>query len=265
MKKGIKSAGIFKLYLLMAFAFLTSSANAQLDSIINPVVDVVVLKNGSRLSGTIIKWDLARGMQYKLMTGAEMFIPKEEIVKVYQDQAFSVRSLETYEPYPRRDRSYAFKETGFYNTFSFFLNFSSSGGAVLHYSAGHRFSRMLGVGLGIGYESNDFDYTRTMVPLYAEARGFFLAEKISPYYAVKIGYGFSLEDPLDGTIDAKGGFMFSPELGVRFGGRAVNYYLGLEYKLQNATWTQSWSWDGSGQFTDVVSYRRVNFRTGILF
>jgi hypothetical protein len=265
MKHAIGFYTSLRSFILIGLIGYSVMGMAQEAEELNPVVDVVILKNGSRLSGTIIKWDLARGMQYKLMTGAEMFIPKEEIVKVYQDQAFSLQMLEPYDPFPRRDRPYAFKETGFYNTFSFFLNFSSSGGAGVHYSAGHRFSRLLGVGMGSGIESNDFDYTRNIVPLYVEARGFFLAEKISPYYAVKIGYGFALEDPLEGTIDAKGGFMFSPEIGVRFGGRAVNYYLGLEYKLQNATWTQSWSWDGSGQFTDVVSYRRVNFRTGILF
>jgi hypothetical protein len=239
---------------------------AQLTEPAKPVVDVVWLKDGSKLSGTILKWELARGMEFKLITGAEMVIPKEEIAKVYQDIPFSNPYQENYPHYPKSERPFTFREEGLYNTFSVFLNFSENGGAGIHYSMGHRFSRMLGVGMGIGIESHDFFNSRGIVPIYAEARGFFTPEKISPYYALKIGYGFALRDELDGTIEAKGGFHFSPELGVRFGGRSVNYYLGLEYKLQNASFTSNWSpWGGQGEFTEVVSYRRVELRTGLLF
>lgn len=229
-----------------------------------PIVDVVWLKDGSKLSGTILKWELARGMELKLITGAIVNIPKEEIVKVYQDLPFSSQPSQSPDFYPRGPRPYAFREQGIYQTFSGFINFSDPGGAGVHYSIGHRFSRMLGVGIGAGFESNDFFYTRNIVPVYAEARGFLLAQRISPYYAVKLGYGFALEDPINGTLDAKGGIHFCPEFGVRFGGRTVNYYLGLEYKIQNATFrTNDW-WNG-GEFTDKVSYRRLELRTGLVF
>lgn len=227
------------------------------------VVDIVWLKDGSRLSGTILKWELARGMVLKLMTGAEVNIPKEEITKVYQDMPFASYSLSSPDHDMREPRRYRFREEGFYASFSWFLNFSEHGGAGLQYSMGHRFSRLLGVGMGIGYESNDFFNTREIVPLYLEARGFFVPQRISPYYAVKLGYGFALENELNGTIDASGGIHFCTELGVRFGGKHVNYYMGLEYKIQNATFTNS-DW-GGGQFTDVVSYRRTEFRMGLLF
>ena len=229
------------------------------------IVDVVWLKDGSKLSGYILKWELARGMEFKLITGAEVILPKDQITRVYQDLPFASQSISEPGMYPRRDRSYRFREEGIYNTFSCFLNFSSFGGAGVHYSIGYRFSRMLGVGIGIGIESNDFNNSRGIVPLYAEARGFFVPKKISPYYAFKIGYGFAQRAELAGTIEAKGGFMVSPELGVRFGGRAVNYYMGLQYKIQNATYTNTIGWDGQGTYTDVVSYRRVDFRAGLLF
>lgn len=229
------------------------------------IVDVVWLKDGSKLSGYILKWELARGMEFKLITGAEVILPKEQITRVYQDLPFASQLQTEQSPYIRKDRSYRFREEGIYNTFSCFLNFSSFGGAGVHYTIGYRFSRMLGVGIGIGIESNDFNNSRGIVPLYAEARGFFVPKKISPYYAFKIGYGFAKQDEFSGVIDAKGGFMVSPELGVRFGGRAVNYYMGFQYKIQNATYTNTIGWDGQGTFTDVVSYRRVDFRAGLLF
>lgn len=230
----------------------------------NQIVDVVWLKDGSKLSGTILKWELARGMTFKLITGAEVQIPKEQILKVYQDIPFGSQSYSDPMDHWRGPKPYRFREEGFYNTFSAFLNFSNNGGAGMHYSAGHRFSRLLGVGIGIGYESNDFFYTRNIVPLYLEARGFFVPQKISPYYALKIGYGFALTSEINGTIDARGGLHFSPELGVRFGCGKVNYFMGLEYKIQNATFTNNDWWNG-GIFTDQVSYRRTEFRFGILF
>jgi hypothetical protein len=252
---------IFALGLFFAYPL----AGQEIDPI-KPIVDIVWLKDGSRLSGTILKWDIARGMEFKLLTGAEVMIPKEEIQKVYQDVAFGSQPVTDPEYYHSRGpRPYAFREEGVYQTFSGFLSFSDPGGAGLHYSIGHRFSRMLGVGIGAGFESNDFFYTRNIVPVYAEARGYFLPQRITPYYALKIGYGFALDSPINGTLDAKGGIHFCPEFGVRFGGRTVNYYLGFEYKIQNATFTNTDWWGGGGEFTDVVSYRRFEFRTGLVF
>ena len=247
--------------------FTLPSFGQSVDSVkvTDKIVDVVWLKDGSKLSGYILKWELARGMEFKLITGAEVILPKDQITRVYQDLPFASQLQTDQNSYVRRDRSYRFREEGIYNTFSCFLNFSSFGGAGVHYSIGYRFNRMLGVGIGIGIESNDFNNSRGIVPLYAEARGFFVPKKISPYYAFKIGYGFAQRDELSGTIDAKGGFMVSPELGVRFGGRAVNYYMGFQYKIQNAEFTNTIGWEGQGTYTDVVSYRRVDFRAGLLF
>jgi hypothetical protein len=212
-----------------------------------------------------LKWDLARGMVLKLLTGAEVNIPKEEIERVYQDTPYSPYTVgnSEYDFHGEPKQYNKFREEGLYGTFSWFLNASENGGAGMHFSMGHRFNRLLGAGMGIGYESNDFFNTRNLVPLYLEARGFFTPTRISPYYAVKLGYGFALQNQLNGTIDASGGIHFCTELGVRFGGRNINYYMGLEYKIQNATFTNS-DWNG-GQFTDVVSYRRTELRMGLLF
>ncbi|HEX5111737.1 MAG TPA: hypothetical protein VFV79_02745 [Saprospiraceae bacterium] len=243
-------------------------AQSQVDSIAKPAIyDVVVLRGGSRLTGTIIKWELERGMEFRLATGALMVIPKNEINQVFQDITLHPATATNYPRYydgPRQPRPYAFREHGFYQSFSLFLNFADPGGAGLQYTAGHRFSRMLGVGAGIGIESNDFFNSRDAVPLFAEARGFLVKERISPYYAVKLGYAFALKDEFSSEIEAKGGAYFSPDFGVRFGSRAVNYYLGLEYKIMSATYVNDFGW-GDGTSTDKVTYRRIELRTGLFF
>ena len=255
------------LLLLLALGFAVN-LKAQTDTITrSDLVDVVWLRGGSRLTGTIIKWELARGMEFKLATGAIMNIPKNEIDKVYEDVKFdaTLPSSLSSNSLTREPKPYAFKEHGLYQSFSAFLNFSDPGGAGLQYSIGHRFNRLLGVGGGLGIESNDFFNDRDLVPVFAEARGYFMPEKISPYYALKIGYGFALKHDYSDEIEAKGGLYFSPEVGVRFGGRAVNFYLGMEYKIQNATYVNSFFWGADGTTTDKLTYRRLEMRTGLVF
>jgi hypothetical protein len=259
---------IVKQVILLLFLTIGFNLNlkAQVDSTARPdIVDVIWMRDGSKLSGTIIKWELARGMEFKLLTGAVIIIPQSEIEKVTVDIGYKEGMAPVY-VYGRQARPYAFREHGLYQTFSAFLNFSDPGGAGIHYSIGHRFTHLLGVGGGIGIESNDFFNDRGLVPVFAEARGFFVKKKISPYYAMKVGYGIALKNQNFDVVEATGGIYFSPEIGVRFGGKNVNYYLGLEYKLQNATYTSNFGgWGGDGTATDKVTYRRTELRTGLLF
>lgn len=249
-------------HILLIFCFLTATVpvNGQTQTESDkPTVDVVMLKDGSKLKGTILSWDLDKGMDFKLLTGASIFIKQDNIDRVDHESEYAHHEW-------RGDRSYKFREKGWYQNSSGFLNVSFLGGAGIHHVMGYRFNRMLGVGLGIGIESNDFQRTRNIVPVFAEVRGFFLPKKITPYYALKLGYGFALANQLNGTSETKGGLHFSPEIGVRFGGGDVSYYLGVEWKLQNATFTDNndW-WGGGGVFTETVSYRRIELRTGLLF
>lgn len=230
------------------------------------VVDIVWLKDGSKLTGTIMKWELERGMEFKLLTGAEIMIPKKDIHKVMQDidQGDSSGDGQPKHSFVRAVRPYAFKEKGWYQNSSGFVNISFYSGAGIHHAMGYRFNRKLGIGMGLGIESNDFSTTRNIVPVYAEARGFLLPKKITPYYALKLGYGFALKDESRFVTDASGGLYVSPEIGVRFGGE-ISYYLGLEYKLQNASFTSDGFDFGGAKITEKISYRRLELRTGLLF
>jgi hypothetical protein len=253
---------IMPMILVIIFSIMMGEIKGQDAATSVPLIDVVWLKDGSRLSGTIIKWELNRGMEFKLLTGATMVIPRPEIRRVFQQiRLGSEESIVS--PPDRSPRPYSFKEEGLYHTFSGFLNTSFAGGAGMHYSIGHRFNRLLGAGIGFGYESNDLDLNRNFIPLYAEARGFLLARRITPYYAVKAGYGFAVQNDNVTGETHKGGFHFAPEAGVRFGGQDVNFYAGAQYKIQSATYTSQWGEDFS--FTDKITYRRLEMRLGIVF
>ena len=256
-----KFKGVFSL--LVVILVCSGASLAQEDGEAQRMVDVVWLKDGSKLSGTIITWNLQDGMEFQLLTGAMIRIPKSDIQKVMQDTPF--KPMDNRERFIREPKPYSFREQGWYHNTSGFVNMSISGGAGISHVMGYRFSRMLGVGFGVGIESNDFDRVRNIIPVFAEARGFFLPKKITPYYALKLGYGFALRDQLSGTIEAHGGIHISPELGMRFGGSDVSYFAGLEYKIQNATFVSNDFWSGGVRATDKISYRRLELRTGLLF
>src|SRR5262245_30326706 len=97
------------------------------------IVDVVVLKDGSKLSGTILKWELARGMEFKLITGATVILSKDDIDRVFQDIPFDNPTPAEPINYYRAPKPYRFKDEGVYQTFSVFLNTSEMGGAGVHY------------------------------------------------------------------------------------------------------------------------------------
>jgi len=203
--------------------------------------------------------------ELKLLTGAEISIAKKDIHRVMQDIPLGEGNDKVTHTYVRQPKIYDFKEKGWYHNTSVFINFSFNSGAGIHHAMGYRFNRLLGVGIGSGIETHDFNSVRNIIPIYAEARGFLLPLRITPYYALKIGYGIALKDETRFTTRANGGFHFSPEVGVRFGAGDVSYYLGIEYKLQKASFVSENFFGGGGTFTDNISYRRFELRTGLLF
>ena len=92
-------------------------------------------------------------------------------------------------------------------------------------SHGYQFNPYFFLGAGVGVEYF-FDYEAVVVPIFANARGYFMDRKTSPFIDVKIGYS-----PV-GDIQ---GLYFSPSIGVSIGVSkkcAVNLSIG--YNLQMA-------------------------------
>jgi hypothetical protein len=66
------------------------------------------------------------------------------------------------------------------------------------------------------------------------------------------------------VTEAKGGYFFNPQIGVRFGGgSAVSFYTGLGVNIQQASFRESW-W--SEQIIDEsYVFRRLELKFGITF
>ncbi|MDX1408165.1 MAG: hypothetical protein R3330_08530, partial [Saprospiraceae bacterium] len=217
-------------------------------------IDILTTANGSVWKGTITSWD-ADKVTFETLNGVEVEFRTSEIIRVRQ------RLLRA----KREPRPYAFREKGFYQVLQFAMSGGPDGGIGATYAAGHRFSRMLGVGVGVGFENFELDEGKHIYPVFAEARGFFKAEKTTPYYAARLGYGFATGDEELGVADARGGLLAGAELGIRFGGHAnVNFYAGIGAHFQKAEYRIDWPWN-EDRIIDKVWYQRTEFKFGIVF
>lgn len=219
-------------------------------------LDVVYLESGSVWQGTILSWEDDGVVMFETLNGVKISIPESQIKRVKQKVITDYKVV----------RPYSFKESGLYHS----INLSASVGSEepglgATYSAGYRFNRLLGVGIGAGFENFSAGEGFKVIPLYAEIRGFVTRTKVSPYYALRAGYGFALASADHNIADAQGGWHVNPEVGVRFGGGSkVSYYLGIAAHFQEATYEYDWPFS-EGSTTDRYLFKRWEMKMGITF
>jgi len=135
-------------------------------------------------------------------------------------------------------------------------------GLGIHHVTGYQFNRWIGAGMGIGFDGYDIGAGENIIPVYAEARGYFMKKNTTPFYSVALGYGFAGKNDNTGIIEGSGGIMFNPNIGYRIGASAgANFTLALGYKLQKASFTPRWNGEIERKFT----YSRLNLKLGLLF
>ncbi len=222
-------------------------------------MDVVYLKDGSVFKGHITEWDQGNQLQIRILGGVELTF-SDSVIKKVRQQFLSPRNFRS--PYKK---TYQFREEGLYNTLSFSFVMGSELGFSLTYSIGHRFNRLLGVGVGIGIEDLEIDFASQIVPVFGEVRGYLSPKKRSAYYAMRLGYGFGIKNENWNVTKADGGIMINPEIGFRFGGSEdVNFYLGTGYRFQKSKYTREFPWNERVE-VDKLTFKRLDLRFGIDF
>lgn len=172
------------------------------------------------------------------------------------------------------EKPYAFRERGWYSiTYAGTINgIGHNGnqqlGLSLQQVAGFQWGRMLGTGIGVGLENFSVGDANGpfVLPVYAEARGYFLKKNATPYYAMNVGYGFPFKDKDQRILKAEGGLMIHPAIGFRMGARdGVNFLFDVGYKFQNVTLTRDFT-QGSREFqVQNLQYKRFSVRLGLIF
>jgi hypothetical protein len=218
--------------------------------------------DGGEYRGKILEWK-DEMIVLEVSPGVNIDVPMQNVLRVTSRYSVGVvYKAPDLKEGRRPGRPYAFDEHGLYSVSTVHSSFQAKFGVGFTHAIGWKFSRMLSAGVGAGWETFHASSGVYYIPVFAEMRGFLFEKKVSPYYALRAGYGIAKENR-DLGADAKGGWMASAEAGYRFGGRSgVNFFTGIGFRFQKTLIRD----EGFDWFTqEDILYRRTELRFGIIF
>jgi len=251
--------------ILMLLALLIGfTSNAQQRKKAVDVV-VVVLKDGTTFSGEVKNWKVGKEITIISQAGNEYSFDGEDIEKIMEQKYYEKNlNLQFKEPYNFKEEGIYYALRGHFIKGNFGDRQNESHGAGISGLIGKRFNRFVGIGVGAGYDSYIVDSGESVLPIFAELTGYFTPTNNSLSYGLAAGYGLAFANQDKNIIDAKGGLMVHPNIGLRFGTKSLKYTLDLGYKFQKAQFTFRNIWDGRSRFEQRLLYKRVTLRFGVL-
>jgi hypothetical protein len=256
----------------MFFIFNSINGNCQK----NEQVSKVYLYDGSIYIGKITEDVPDKNIMLQLNDSMSMTLVYSQIKKIIHKDNTGREKTNHIE--------YEFREKGFYN-----VNYASLSGGNgvtgsteigfgLSSSFGYMFNKYIGLGIGIGVDKFDVlnvknnnqyyynfiesPFTNTY-PLFIEARGYFYGKMNAYYYSFSAGYGLVNKNEDLGLLQAHGGLMYYPAIGIRFGGKNhFNFCMDFGLKIQKADFViQNFFESGTDHY--FVDYKRFILRLGI--
>jgi len=237
-------------------------------------VDFIFLYNGSIFKGKIVS-ETPQETTLKLQNGKRVTFSSKEIKTVQRNQpadskpnmaagstaapAYDYRYISLTKK-PKEKKEYAFREHGWFNRSSFTMpngvyQGAAQFGAGLHSLTGFQFSRMLGAGIGLGFDTFNPEAGENVASVYGEAQSFLTKTKTAPFVSFGAGYGFAFRNRNNFITKAEGGLRLHPAVGVRLGAdKDLNLLLDVGYIFQTATYTREFD------FFDQTEVRKVDFR-----
>ena len=188
----------------------TSSLSAQ------KMQEVIYLKNGSIIKGTVIEQVPNEFVKIRTRDGSIYVYPIAEVVKITKESS--------------SDRFSRVSDTHGYKAFVDFA-LTAAGGvydvrAEFVTSHGYRIDPYIYAGMGVGLHY--YRGSRVLIPVFVDGRVSFLDGPISPFINLRTGYSFKVSEKMEG------GFYISPMFGVRFViGESIALNLAAGYSFQN--------------------------------
>ncbi len=241
-------------------------------------IDLVFLYNGSVFKGKIL-YENDKELVLRLSNGENILFYAREIQELRRNQpldAVAGKKKYDYQYVPwsgkvLKNKEYAFRERGWFNTTSFVMPGGSYDrrpliGIGLHNLTGYQFSRLLGVGIGAGFDAFTPSGGEYIASLYGEGRSYLLKKRTTPFISLGAGYGFAFRNFNNFITGAKGGLRVYPAAGLRMGAdKDLNILLDVGYIFQEATYTREMPFFNPGIEIREVSYRRLTLRLGAMF
>ena len=189
--------------------------------------DVVYLKNGSIIRGTIIEQVPNVSLKIETADRSVMFFKMDEIEKLSKELVLNTN--------PKSGSSSGITPgyCGILNVgYGFGIGENSKGLNTLNldFINGFQLFPYFSVGIGTGVKVWFFKETTTkpiMIPAFVSLRGHFLNGKISPFLGIDIGYCWEVSPIQQGL-----GLLFNPTLGVSFKtGQKSRFNVGTGYSM----------------------------------
>jgi hypothetical protein len=240
-----------KIFTIMLFMVLSTVLFAQQN-----YQDVVYLKNGSIIRGLIIEQVPNQSIKIETMDKSVFVYKIEEVEKITKEQrkAKVNRQSSTIQPGYQGivEIGYGLK-TGDYGMNLLKLN-------VIN---GYRINDNLAIGLGTGIRHyTESGESGTLVPVFADFRGYLIQNNISPYVALGIGYTFDASNSFSGV-----GVMVNPSVGVGFKMQNNSLlHVGIGYEIQKAD-AINYYFDGNNNnyFYSKETIGAISLNVGITF
>jgi hypothetical protein len=210
--------------------------------------------------GSLLEYNVGGKLRLKLANGN---------ILIFDDT--TVSQIEIYSPRVKSPKEYSLKNNVFFHYLTMKLIGTGSdlsgllkSGLGMEYAIGYRFSNYVSLGLGLGVESYNYGYGEFFFPFYVDFISIRKEQIVSPFIRIQGGYSM-IKATANNVIDAAGGVMFNPAIGLKFqGSYNLNYTFDINFKFQDAKFTYRSTW-GNQIFNRDVSLMRLMFRFGLMF
>lgn len=217
--------------------------------------DIVYLKNGSILHGTILHSEISKSVSIEI-TGQNLIVIPDSLV------------LKTEINVPVNGIPGARNETGFVMECraSFYGGQANSLGFC--FTPAYTINSWFTAGLGTGIEW----FERQQVPLFADFKFNVLQKKFCPYLYCQTGYAFPLtrEENIDyySNSQIKGGFLVGTGAGLKvhfYNHNAISFSVGYRFQQTKSTWSSGpWIGYDNYQYVHYDKYNRISFSMSFL-
>ena len=239
-----------------AFLFLVITVSVTINA---QTRQTVVLKDGSRVSGTIL---------YDSLDFLWMKVDAPQVVPIPRSEVSFLETITGRQKFSPAGKGY-------------FIHFSASTLAgksdqdnanllSLHLTNGFQFSNGIRAGIGVGMEQME----SPLLPLYADLNYHPFNSRVSPYLYLKAGYGFPLQEKKEDNhywyysmVNSKGGLLFNAGAGIAlYTWQRAGVNLGIGYRYQRVSMVYRNMWDSRPNTLEKVTrYNRLQLQLGFIF
>ncbi len=206
-------------FILIVFVLLTAVCSGQ------TLRDVLYMKNGSKVVGTILEQQPGSSIKFKDLKGNVYIFTLSEIDRMARETAEEEKEKKAFVfDDVRNSKWYVSFHAGYcaasveyreqyYDYFGFQGKYVSAWRhlGVVQAGAGYRINRQATVGLNVGALIND---RVRLLPIMAEGTYSFLKKRVSPYVNAAAGYSLGFRDPKE-KYPLAGGASAAARLGIK--------------------------------------------------